>query len=355
MEKQKTNGRDTKVTMNDKFTAALRADIAGKATPADKKLIAEYVSAQTGPAEVTEDSPEVPRVKRKYTRREPAGEIIEAKGGGKASKVPLQAEKGKLQGGKSLTFDVAPINTETIKVSVKGDSSLITHAWDSKGRQWLEDRDQQERKPNKKNTVHEKRFPREDWHGARYLDSEGRDCIPAHMFKFAMVAAASFLPEASKLLIKGSVFVYNTENEELAPLEYDGEKYVPTGPDFRLTAQSQELKDGKPVMTTVPVESPLQQFYKKHRNQPSPPMDTRIANIGGWEKAIPSMRYRPIYHNWSCDLHIQFDSTVMSPVMVVNLLNRAGFNVGVAELRPLGKKSSGPHGRFHVVDGRKKK
>lgn len=43
---------------------------------------------------------------------------------------------------------------------------------------------------------------------------------------------------------------------------------------------------------------------------------------------------RPLFTNWSCQVTIQFDSTVITAQSVANLLNRAGFEQGLGGFRP---------------------
>lgn len=59
------------------------------------------------------------------------------------------------------------------------------------------------------------------------------------------------------------------------------------------------------------------------------------------------LRYRPGFKTWSADLDISYNTRAISPGQIVNLLNLAGFGVGVGEWRP---EKNGPYGRFHVAN-----
>lgn len=61
-------------------------------------------------------------------------------------------------------------------------------------------------------------------------------------------------------------------------------------------------------------------------------MDVRPAAIGEKNK-VPDMRYRPMFHGWSCVLDIDFNPAVMTIQQLVNLGMHAGFYIGWGELR----------------------
>lgn len=64
------------------------------------------------------------------------------------------------------------------------------------------------------------------------------------------------------------------------------------------------------------------------------------------------IRMRAMFHRWAVNLNITFDNDQFSASDVVNLLNRAGRQVGVGEGRPDSKKSAGMGwGTFRVVAG----
>jgi len=57
------------------------------------------------------------------------------------------------------------------------------------------------------------------------------------------------------------------------------------------------------------------------------------------------LRYRPEFRQWSADIEVEFDSELLTPEAIVNLVERAGFGVGVGESRP---EKGGEWGRFEV-------
>ena len=62
------------------------------------------------------------------------------------------------------------------------------------------------------------------------------------------------------------------------------------------------------------------------------------------------IRIRPMWREWEADVSVEFDADMITPDSVVNLLDRAGRQVGVGEGRPFSKNSVGQGwGTFSVV------
>jgi hypothetical protein len=53
------------------------------------------------------------------------------------------------------------------------------------------------------------------------------------------------------------------------------------------------------------------------------------------------IRIRPMWREWEADVTVEFDADMITPESVVNLLDRAGRQVGVGEGRPFSKNSTG--------------
>lgn len=58
------------------------------------------------------------------------------------------------------------------------------------------------------------------------------------------------------------------------------------------------------------------------------------------------IRYRPEFVDWRIPVTLKINASVISPEQVANLLNIAGFGVGIGEWRP---EKNGQYGRFHVA------
>ncbi len=52
------------------------------------------------------------------------------------------------------------------------------------------------------------------------------------------------------------------------------------------------------------------------------------------------IRFRPEYRDWSMEFCVVFNSRAISPEQIVNLVNIAGFGIGIGEWRPSAADSS---------------
>jgi len=59
------------------------------------------------------------------------------------------------------------------------------------------------------------------------------------------------------------------------------------------------------------------------------------------------LRYRGEFADWSAKLLVRYNANVLSESQILNILNVAGFAVGVGEWRP---ERDGMSGMFHVAD-----
>ncbi len=65
-------------------------------------------------------------------------------------------------------------------------------------------------------------------------------------------------------------------------------------------------------------------------------------------------KFTPQFHDWSCDLVIQFDANNLCVEDITRLLNYAGFYTGVGAWRPKGRDGgSGEFGMYEVGNGKK--
>jgi len=58
------------------------------------------------------------------------------------------------------------------------------------------------------------------------------------------------------------------------------------------------------------------------------------------------IRYRGEFRNWWTTIDIKYNANVLSAEQILNLMQTAGFAVGVGEWRP---ERDGQYGRFHVA------
>lgn len=166
-------------------------------------------------------------------------------------------------------------------------SILVTHKWSEKAKKEMRDKQQK-----KSRGPRPPKDPNAEYQAARYLDGDGDDCLPTIAFKKAIVDAASFSDDATKVLLRGSVFIPG----EFVKIQYE-----------EMVMREDVVK--------VQMSSDL--------------------------------RYRPEYRGWKITLPVQYDASQISLEQLVNFVSRAGFSIGIGEHRP---QKNGQNGRFRVVD-----
>jgi len=176
------------------------------------------------------------------------------------------------------------LRIETITLMLVGDSPLIVHAWSEKAKRAMLDKQMKKAKQAK-----EAKDPEADYQACFYHTETGGYGFPAIGVKSAMVSAARFV-DAKMVMMRGA---------------------------FHIDAEM------LPVI-----------------GEPRPREDmVRIA------MGTADIRYRPEFVDWKIPVTIKYNASAISAEQIANLLNVAGFGVGIGEWRP---EKNGSYGRFHV-------
>ena len=184
-----------------------------------------------------------------------------------------------------------PLNICRMEVTIEGISPLISHKWAEKALKEMRDKH-----GGKKTKDRDVRDPEQEALDAMYVTDDGQPGVNAVWFKTALVNAAHKDLGIEKVLVRKAVFI-----------------------------------EGAGVNGVIPLEGP-------------PPIvreDAVRVGMGGTD-----LRYRPQFDEWKVNLTFQYDADLLQPGDIINLLNRAGFGVGVGEWRP---EKGGDFGRFRVV------
>lgn len=201
---------------------------------------------------------------------------------------------------KGAGIELPPLNIQTLKVVLIGDSPLIVHAWSPKALRAMADKQQK-----KASAGREAKDPWADFCGSMYWLSERPDKptetdveaarfgFPAIAFKAAAVTACTSIGGVTKVAARQA---------------------------FHVEGEFVEIKSPTP-----------------------PSMREDVCRVG---MGTADLRYRGEFSPWSVELLVKFNAALMSAEQVVNLFETAGFAVGVGEWRP---ERDGPYGRFHVA------
>jgi len=199
----------------------------------------------------------------------------------------------KQQKEQSEQVTIPAIEVVEMLVTLVGDSPLIVHAWDQKTLQGMLDKQQQKPKQQKG-----PRDPHQEYLASLYPRPEGGYGFPSTGLKKAVVAACRFVDGLPMTVARGALFIMDT----LTPIE--GE----------------------------------------------PQMREDVVRIG---RGIAQSRFRGEFPlPWKAHVRIRYNAKAVSPGQVVNLLNSAGFGVGIGEWRP---ERNGSFGMFHVAEAGDKK
>lgn len=207
-----------------------------------------------------------------------------------SSEIPAEdaGEKGVAEIEAASTVTIPRIDVKIATIPIIGDTRLVCHNWDQKAIQEMEDKHFGRPKQPKG-----KRNAKAEYQASLYKHPDGGFGFPASAFKKAAVDACSFIPGVTKVIARGAFHVVG-----------DLVKIV-----------------GKPNMRKD------------------------VVRIG---QGIATTRYRGEFKKWKTELTVRYDANVITPEQIANLLNYAGFAIGVGEGRPQ-KSSDQSWGAFHVA------
>lgn len=201
---------------------------------------------------------------------------------------------------------IEPPKFETIEVNIKGVSPYVQNKFSQKARQQMMDKQRLGDQANKSRKRTAKDFE-QTYKDAQHVSQAGWIGIPAPAFRNALISACRIVG-FKMTLAKLSVFV-----------EADGI----------------DADDGTPLVK-ITGKPRVHEAYVRN------------------ETGVADVRWRPMWEQWSAKVRIRYDAKQFSASDVVNLLHRAGMQVGIGEGRPDSKNSAGQGwGMFTVETGGK--
>lgn len=187
---------------------------------------------------------------------------------------------------------IQKVQQSEVSLTIKGTSPLIVHAWSKKALNMLRLTPAERRKVAK-----QARDPEAEAFGSCYYMDDGETyAIPLTAIKAALIGAAHKDLGLPKTEVLKALFIRQEDSSGNIPLELDDD----------------------------------------------PTIREDIVRVGMNQTDI---RYRCEFFPWSTRVKLIVDTTVLNDQDVVNLINRAGFSVGIGEWRP---QKGGEFGRFEV-------
>lgn len=193
---------------------------------------------------------------------------------------------------------IPKIDVRQLELTLVGDSPLISHRWSEKAKKEMLDKQMKKAK-----TAKEAKNPRRDYLDSLYWltqqpDNPTDDDIKAAKFGFPCVAFKAAAVSACR--------------------DVDGIKMTEARGRFHVEGEMAEIFG-------------------------TPTMREDMVRIG---MGVADIRFRGEFKKWHTVLRVAYNASAVSAEQIVNLLNIAGFGVGVGEWR---SEKSGSYGRFHVA------
>lgn len=203
----------------------------------------------------------------------------------------------------NAAIEIPRLEIEMMEVTVIGDSPLIVHAWSKKAKEMMLAKQMKKAKSAK-----EAKDPRRDFEESMYRFEDGGYGFPSVAFKAAAATAA---------------------------LTTDGIK------------KAQALRAFHMLGEDIEVAGAFEGTKMRHnlvRIEGEPPhMREDLVRVG---MGTADLRYRAEFGRWYAKVLIRYQARLLSPEQILNLVNLAGFSVGIGEWRP---ENSGSNGMFHVA------
>lgn len=203
----------------------------------------------------------------------------------------------------NVAIELPKLDLKTMEVTLIGDSPLIVHAWSKKAKEEMLSKQMKEATGAK-----EAKDPEADFQASIYRLADGGHGFPSVAFKNAAVTAGTSVAGLTKIAARQA---------------------------FHIVGEDADVKGA----------------YAGAMSR------TNLVKIEGCEPQIredmvrvgmgtADLRYRAEYPTWHTRVIVRYNANVLSPAQILNLLNTAGFAVGVGEWRP---EKDGQYGLFHVA------
>jgi len=181
-------------------------------------------------------------------------------------------------------IDIPGVERSTLRVTIEGDTPLLSHRFSDEARAAILAKQTMRARP-----ARGPKDPEADYQGSIYRTYDGQPGFPASAIKSACVSACRFLP-MTMVEARGAILVRG----DILPIE------------------------GEPRMREDVVK-----------------LNGKTADI----------RFRAEYPTWSITADIMYNPRVITAESIVNILETAGFHIGLGDWRP---EKGGMFGMFHV-------
>lgn len=204
---------------------------------------------------------------------------------------------------KDTAIELPRLDIQMMEVTIVGDEPLIVHAWSQKSKGEMLAKQMKKAKSAKA-----AKDPTQDFKDSLYPMPDGGYGFPAVGFKAAAVTACTSTGGVTKVQARQSFHI---------------------------------LGEGVDIQGAFPGTLKRESLVRVYGGEPRMREDTVRIGMG-----VADLRYRGEFWPWHAKLLVRFNANVLSAEQILNLVNTAGFGVGVGEWRP---EKDGMSGVFHVA------
>lgn len=202
----------------------------------------------------------------------------------------------------NVGIELPRLDIRLMEVTVVGDSPLIVHAWSQKAKLEMLGKQMKKAKGAK-----EAKDPRADFESSLYRLDNGYG-FPSVGFKSAAVTACTSVAGITKVAARQAFHILGEDVDVAGAFEGTKARH-----------NLVRIDGGDPAMRED------------------------MVRVG---MGTADIRYRGEFADWSAKLLVRYNANVLSESQILNILNVAGFAVGVGEWRP---EKDGMNGMFHVA------
>lgn len=194
------------------------------------------------------------------------------------------------------TIEVQPARIIRVRVPIQGTAPLVMNKFSEEARRMMLEEQQKDKAGKARKKEHPPRDIDREFEQLKHVSTDGWYGMPCGAFRKAMVDACRL---ANVVMVRAKMAVF----------------IIPDGIDS---------DDGAPLVRIVSDDEPERaQHY------------VRLAS------GKPSVAVRPMFREWTANVTVEFDADSISLSSVVNLLDRAGRQIGIGAGRPFSTNSVG--------------
>lgn len=190
-----------------------------------------------------------------------------------------------------MATNIKQIVRTSVELRITSLSPLIQHQWSTKAKEMM-----RQKHAGKKTKTREVRDTAGEAEEAAYKTQDGLYGIPAMALKSAIIGAAHKDLGVEKTLVRKALFIACDDRNGVIPFD----------PQIEYRTREDCVRVGQ---------------------------------------GSADLRYRPEFTEWGCVVRFELDSELLKTSDLINLIDRAGFGVGIGEWRP---EKGGEFGRFEV-------